>query len=73
MLPSPCRAIISSENDIVKVLLKYRKVSDVVWAQEEPRNMGAYAHMLMHIEAVAIGVLHQEEHTVPSCRKYDTL
>ena len=40
------------ENDIAKVLLKYKKVSDVVWAQEEPRNMGAYAHMLMHIEAV---------------------
>ena len=40
------------ENDIAKVLLKYKKVSDVVWAQEEPRNMGAYSHMLMHIEAV---------------------
>ena len=22
---------------------------EIVWAQEEPRNMGAYAHMLMHI------------------------
>ena len=24
---------------------------DVVWAQEEPRNMGAYSHILMHLES----------------------
>lgn len=23
----------------------------MVWAQEEPRNMGAYSHMMMHIDA----------------------
>ena len=22
----------------------------MVWAQEEPRNMGAYSHMLMHLD-----------------------
>ena len=37
------------EAEIEAVLLKYAKATDVVWAQEEPRNMGAYAHMLMHI------------------------
>ena len=37
---------------IENILADYSHVSDVVWAQEEPRNMGAYAHMLMHIEAV---------------------
>jgi len=26
----------------------YSNVKDVVWAQEEPRNMGAYAHLLLH-------------------------
>ena len=26
------------------------KADDIVWAQEEPRNMGAYSHMLMHFE-----------------------
>ncbi|BAO75223.1 2-oxoglutarate dehydrogenase E1 component [Winogradskyella sp. PG-2] len=30
------------------VIEKYKNVEDVVWAQEEPRNMGAYSHMLMH-------------------------
>ena len=31
-------------------LKKYNKADDIVWAQEEPRNMGAYAHMLMHFD-----------------------
>ncbi|GGI55993.1 2-oxoglutarate dehydrogenase E1 component [Winogradskyella haliclonae] len=35
---------------INKVLKKYKNADDIVWAQEEPRNMGAYGHMLMHIE-----------------------
>jgi 2-oxoglutarate dehydrogenase E1 component len=36
--------------DIKAVLGKYIKAKDVVWAQEEPRNMGAYSHMLMHLD-----------------------
>ena len=36
--------------EIRDVLEKYKHVEDVVWAQEEPRNMGAYSHMLMHLD-----------------------
>ncbi|MCB0446889.1 MAG: 2-oxoglutarate dehydrogenase E1 component, partial [Gelidibacter sp.] len=36
--------------DIRKVLKKYKNANDIVWAQEEPRNMGAYSHMLMHLD-----------------------
>jgi len=36
--------------DIRKVLSKYTNADDIVWAQEEPRNMGAYSHMLMHLD-----------------------
>ncbi|WP_299884963.1 2-oxoglutarate dehydrogenase E1 component [uncultured Lacinutrix sp.] len=36
--------------EIRKILKKYKHVEDTVWAQEEPRNMGAYSHMLMHLE-----------------------
>ncbi|MEZ4793706.1 MAG: 2-oxoglutarate dehydrogenase E1 component [Gelidibacter sp.] len=36
--------------DIQKVLKKYKNAKDIVWAQEEPRNMGAYSHMLMHLD-----------------------
>ncbi len=38
------------EKEIKEVMAKYKDVKDVVWAQEEPRNMGAYSHMLMHLD-----------------------
>ncbi len=31
-----------------KIIEKYNKADDIVWAQEEPRNMGAWSHMMMH-------------------------
>jgi 2-oxoglutarate dehydrogenase E1 component len=31
-------------------LKKYKNAEDTVWAQEEPRNMGAYSHMLMNLD-----------------------
>jgi len=39
------------EDEIEAVISKYKNSEDIVWAQEEPRNMGAYAHILMHIDA----------------------
>ena len=33
-----------------KLMKKYKNAKDVVWAQEEPKNMGAYSHILMHFE-----------------------
>ena len=33
-----------------EIISKYKNANDVVWAQEEPKNMGAYGHMLMHID-----------------------
>ncbi|CDF77889.1 2-oxoglutarate dehydrogenase E1 component [Formosa agariphila KMM 3901] len=33
-----------------ETIAKYSNAEEIVWAQEEPRNMGAYAHMLMHFE-----------------------
>ena len=32
------------------ILKKYTNAKDIVWAQEEPRNMGAWSHILMHFE-----------------------
>ncbi|MBC2843599.1 2-oxoglutarate dehydrogenase E1 component [Winogradskyella flava] len=43
LFPLPSKAI---ENTIKK----YKNADDIVWAQEEPRNMGAYSHMLMHFD-----------------------
>ncbi|NND88737.1 MAG: 2-oxoglutarate dehydrogenase E1 component, partial [Flavobacteriaceae bacterium] len=36
--------------EMEKALNKYKNAEDIVWAQEEPRNMGAYSHLLMHYE-----------------------
>ncbi|PKA97623.1 2-oxoglutarate dehydrogenase E1 component [Flavobacteriaceae bacterium MAR_2009_75] len=30
------------------LIKKYENANDFVWAQEEPRNMGAWSHMMMH-------------------------
>lgn len=30
------------------IIAKYKNADDLVWAQEEPRNMGAWSHLLMH-------------------------
>jgi 2-oxoglutarate dehydrogenase E1 component len=36
------------ENQMLAVMKKYKNADDLVWAQEEPRNMGPWSHMLMH-------------------------
>lgn len=38
---------ISKMKELIK---KYKNADDIVWAQEEPRNMGAYSHLLLHFE-----------------------
>lgn len=35
---------------IKAILAKYTNAEEVVWAQEEPRNMGAWSHLLLHFE-----------------------
>ena len=37
------------EKQMKATIAKYKNADDIVWAQEEPRNMGAYSHMLMHL------------------------
>ena len=41
LFPLPVKKI----NGIIE---KYKKADDLVWAQEEPRNMGAWSHIMMH-------------------------
>jgi 2-oxoglutarate dehydrogenase E1 component len=33
-----------------EIIKKYKNADDIVWAQEEPRNMGAYSFLMMHFE-----------------------
>lgn len=37
------------KKEIRAAIKKYENAEDIVWAQEEPRNMGAYSHLLMHL------------------------
>ena len=37
---------------IKQIIDKYKNVNDFVWAQEEPKNMGAYSYMLMYFDLV---------------------
>ena len=39
------------KKEIEGILANYSHVSDVVWAQEEPRNMGGWCHLLLHLPA----------------------
>ena len=36
-------------NLIKSIISKYSLANDLVWAQEEPRNMGAYTHILLNL------------------------
>ncbi|GHA23710.1 2-oxoglutarate dehydrogenase subunit E1 [Salinimicrobium marinum] len=38
------------QKEMSEIIKKYENADDIVWAQEEPRNMGAYAHLLLHFE-----------------------
>ncbi len=40
------------EEKIKELISKYKNADDLVWAQEEPRNMGAWSHLLMHFSEV---------------------
>ena len=38
------------KSHIRSIIKKYKNVDDIVWAQEEPINMGAYAHLLINFK-----------------------
>ena len=39
--------------EIEATLKAYSKTKDIVWAQEEPRNMGAWSFLLLHMPKAA--------------------
>lgn len=40
------------QKEIDKIVKRYKNAHDIVWAQEEPRNMGAYSHLLLHLKGI---------------------
>ncbi len=51
---------------IQKVIDKYPNVENYVWAQEEPKNMGAWSHMLQRMDIVKLEVCSRPYSSVPA-------
>ncbi len=48
------------------VIDRYPNVEDYVWAQEEPKNMGAWSHLLQRFDLVRLQVASQPYYAVPA-------
>jgi 2-oxoglutarate dehydrogenase E1 component len=53
-----------------EVIAKYKNADDYVWAQEEPRNMGAYSYMLMNFTEVKLRVASLKAYSAPAAGSY---
>lgn len=51
---------------IQKIIDKYKNVSEYIWAQEEPRNMGAWSHMLERFDMVKLNLCSRPYYAVPA-------
>ncbi|HET8808969.1 MAG TPA: 2-oxoglutarate dehydrogenase E1 component [Flavobacteriaceae bacterium] len=55
------------EEKMREIIKKYNKADEVVWAQEEPKNMGAYSHLLLHFsETKNFRICSQRFHSSPA-------
>lgn len=53
-----------------EVIAKYKNADDFVWAQEEPRNMGAYSYMLMNFTEVKLRLAALKAYSAPAAGSY---
>ena len=49
-----------------RVIDRYPAVKEYIWAQEEPRNMGAWSFMLERLELVKLNVRSRKYYAVPA-------
>ena len=54
------------EEKLQQVIDKYPNVKEYVWAQEEPKNMGAWSYMLQRFELVKLSVASRKYYSVPA-------
>ena len=52
------------------IIAQYPNADDYVWAQEEPRNMGAYSHMLMNFNLVKLRLASLKPYSAPAAGSY---
>jgi 2-oxoglutarate dehydrogenase E1 component len=53
-----------------EIIAKYPNVNDYVWAQEEPKNMGAYSFMLMNFNEVKFRLASPKAYSAPAAGSY---
>jgi 2-oxoglutarate dehydrogenase E1 component len=54
------------QKQLEDLIVSYPNVSDYVWAQEEPKNMGAWGYMLMHFELVKLRLASRKAYSAPA-------
>ena len=52
--------------ELKAIIASYPNVTDYVWAQEEPRNMGAWGYMLMNFDEVKLRVASRHVYSAPA-------
>ena len=54
------------KDKIERIIEKYKNVEDYIWAQEEPRNMGAWSYMLQRFELKDLQVRSRKFYSTPA-------
>jgi 2-oxoglutarate dehydrogenase E1 component len=52
------------------VIASYPNADDYVWAQEEPKNMGAYSYMLMNFDLLKLRLASLKAYSAPAAGSY---
>jgi 2-oxoglutarate dehydrogenase E1 component len=58
-------------DQIQAIIGTYPNVDDYVWAQEEPKNMGAYSFMLMNFDLVKLRLASPKAYSAPAAGSYE--
>lgn len=53
-------------NQIEEIVKKYSNAKNIIWAQEEPENMGAWSHMMRHLAHLNLKVVSLAESGAPA-------
>lgn len=54
------------------IIAKYKNAKEIVWAQEEPENMGAYTYLLRAIKHIPFTIVARAESASPATGSHDT-
>ena len=54
------------QQEINKIIEQYPNATDYVWAQEEPKNMGAWGYMMLHYEGPTLRLASRRMYSSPA-------